>query len=87
MTSIGKHGFHVHEYGDLEATACSAAGAHFNPLGKRHGSPNDVVQHLSIHYFLYSTNWPRNDILVIWEILQLIRMVLFQSLLLIKKYH
>jgi len=36
-----KHGFHVHEKGDL-GDACKAAGGHYNPHHKPHGAPVDV---------------------------------------------
>jgi superoxide dismutase, Cu-Zn family len=39
----GKHGFHVHEWGDCgndaEGKAGGAAGGHFNPDGHDHGAP------------------------------------------------
>ena len=37
----GKHGFHVHEYGDASSPDGLAAGSHFNPkMAKKHGDPS-----------------------------------------------
>uniref|UniRef100_A0A646QEE6 superoxide dismutase n=1 Tax=Hemiscolopendra marginata TaxID=943146 RepID=A0A646QEE6_9MYRI len=41
----GLHGFHIHEYGDIRNN-CLAAGAHFNPYHKEHGSPTDENRHV-----------------------------------------
>lgn len=42
--NIGKHGIHVHEYGDL-SNGCDSAGAHYNPFGVNHGGPMTEHKH------------------------------------------
>jgi Cu-Zn family superoxide dismutase len=37
LTPNTKHGFHLHEKGDLSAPDLSSAGAHYNPMGLTHG--------------------------------------------------
>jgi superoxide dismutase, Cu-Zn family len=41
----GKHGFHVHEAGDL-SEGCSSCCAHYNPYDKKHGGPKDTKRHV-----------------------------------------
>lgn len=35
----GKHGFHIHDFGDCSAPDGKSAGDHFNPQGNQHGAP------------------------------------------------
>jgi Cu-Zn family superoxide dismutase len=41
----GKHGFHVHEFGDCGKNG-DAAGAHFNPTNQKHGGPDSPERHV-----------------------------------------
>jgi superoxide dismutase, Cu-Zn family len=41
----GKHGFHIHEFGDCSAADASSAGSHFNPMKKPHGAPDSAERH------------------------------------------
>jgi Cu-Zn family superoxide dismutase len=44
--SPGKHGFHVHEFGDCSKIDGSCAGGHFNPEKKPHGAPDAEERHV-----------------------------------------
>lgn len=41
----GKHGFHIHEFGDCSSKDGAAAGGHFNPGGSAHGAPEASARH------------------------------------------
>jgi Cu-Zn family superoxide dismutase len=41
----GKHGFHVHQFGDCSATDASSAGGHFNPTNQPHAGPDAAARH------------------------------------------
>nr|ALR99799.1 putative extracellular copper/zinc superoxide dismutase [Phaedon cochleariae] len=40
----GRHGFHIHQSGDLRQ-GCDKLGGHFNPYLLRHGAPTDPIRH------------------------------------------
>jgi Cu-Zn family superoxide dismutase len=41
----GKHGFHVHQFGNLLSSDCTSCGGHFNPTNAEHGSRASVNSH------------------------------------------
>jgi Cu-Zn family superoxide dismutase len=41
----GKHGFHIHEFGDCSAPDAKSAGGHFNPTNHQHGAPDASDRH------------------------------------------
>jgi Cu-Zn family superoxide dismutase len=41
----GKHGFHIHRYGNLLKTDCSKCGGHWNPTNANHGSRSSQNSH------------------------------------------
>uniref|UniRef100_H2YL26 Superoxide dismutase [Cu-Zn] n=1 Tax=Ciona savignyi TaxID=51511 RepID=H2YL26_CIOSA len=42
--AAGKHGFHIHQYGD-HTNGCTSTGGHFNPQNKEHGAPDVSERH------------------------------------------
>ena len=44
--STGKHGFHIHEYGDCSAMDGTSAGGHYNPTGQPHAGPDQQKRHM-----------------------------------------
>ena len=42
----GKHGFHIHEFGDVSSADPKCHGGHFNPDKKKHGGPNSPNRHV-----------------------------------------
>ncbi|WP_221030542.1 superoxide dismutase family protein [Actomonas aquatica] len=42
----GKHGFHVHQKGDLSAANLTSTGGHFNPTGHDHSGPDAMMRHV-----------------------------------------
>ena len=42
----GKHGFHIHEYGDCSAPDGTSAGGHHNPTRMQHGAPTAAKRHV-----------------------------------------
>ncbi len=42
----GKHGFHIHQWGDCSAADGTSAGGHYNPFDKNHGAPDDRMRHV-----------------------------------------
>ena len=41
----GKHGFHIHEFGDCSDPKAASAGGHFNPSNHQHGAPDATERH------------------------------------------
>ncbi|KAJ7376543.1 hypothetical protein OS493_033999 [Desmophyllum pertusum] len=41
-----RHGFHIHEYGDIFTQGCQSTGSHYNPENYHHGAPGDEIRHV-----------------------------------------
>lgn len=41
-----KHGFHIHEFGDISAADGTSTGGHFNPDGNDHAGPSAEKRHV-----------------------------------------
>jgi Cu-Zn family superoxide dismutase len=44
--SPGKHGFHIHEFGDCSKLDGKSAGGHFNPTARNHGGAESEERHV-----------------------------------------
>ncbi|MGD2099280.1 MAG: superoxide dismutase family protein [Desulfobacterales bacterium] len=44
--SPGKHGFHIHAFGDCSAPDGKSAGGHYNPTDQPHAGPNQAKRHM-----------------------------------------
>jgi len=44
--SPGKHGFHIHAFGDCTAPDGTSAGGHFNPENQPHAGPDQAKRHV-----------------------------------------
>ncbi len=42
----GKHGFHIHEFGDCSDKEAKSAGGHFNPTKHEHAAPSAENRHM-----------------------------------------
>lgn len=41
-----KHGFHIHEFGDMTVKDGTGMGSHFNPTEMQHGLPEQAMRHV-----------------------------------------
>lgn len=44
--AVGKHGFHIHQFGDCSAPDGTSAGGHYNPDGNPHAGPYAQKRHM-----------------------------------------
>lgn len=41
-----KHGFHIHQFGDISSSDGKSTGGHFNPAGHDHAGPTSIKRHV-----------------------------------------
>ena len=58
----GKHGLHIHEFGDCSAEDASSAGSHFNPKNEKHSSPEDHEKHMGDLGNIYADDFGKSTI-------------------------
>ena len=46
LTPNSKHGFHIHQYGDISSPDGKSTGGHFNPGGHDHAGPDSSKRHV-----------------------------------------
>jgi Cu-Zn family superoxide dismutase len=46
LAAGSKHGFHIHEFGDLSSHDGMAMGSHYNPTAAQHGLPDQSRRHV-----------------------------------------
>jgi superoxide dismutase, Cu-Zn family len=46
LTANSKHGFHIHEFGDISSPDGKSTGGHFNPAGHDHSGPDSAKRHV-----------------------------------------
>jgi len=59
----GKHGFHVHQEGNL-GNGCKNAKGHFNPFKKNHGAPTDSDRHVGDLGNIVTTGYGPTHVLI-----------------------